>query len=737
MRSTPRSRLMHRSTLHPGTALAVLVLLLAACSTDVPQQPSDIIDGSDSFGPIDDPGLRDYGINRAPEPRPIALPPVPRALTATPGRDGIRVSWWDVDNADAYALYIAGGPGETPDDAERIQLETLHFMDNVPPGTRRTYAVAAIIDGQEGALSGEFTVTHVAPERQRQLRLSMRESDLDHLFTRNAYSNTLLPAQLSVLPDMETVEVEGVRFRGAGSRRYPKFGFHIRTENRPHFNFGDDYRRGGNRILTNALWTDPSAMRDAIAYQAYIDLGMPSPRTQYAEFYINDIFEGFYVLFERIDREFLHGQNLNRRRGGMSLLRDDMKGNRRRLDMEDNSATFGLDLDSMFDSDEERISFLQEIWEWRGEMEDHDWVGLLDLVRWAWNTPAGDLFEQGFRERFRADEAITFLAIHSIFMDTDSLNVDLWYYRDEDGDGLWRLIPWDKNLVLGGGWYGDFLGSNSFFRYDRPLLSTLTNMIFEKLLQTRGLYDQFEDEIRRLLDEVFHREWLEHQVNHLLPQILDGMTRLPGPDAYHRQPSQHHDDPEYLMHHVEQLGEFMDLRRAWLIIELERRRGRVYGDVERARRERFGIRDGRRRCLTDQRGHTWACLSPRGGDWTGSASVAAIRDDGVDGVNRRYIVQFTQPFQGELTLFYHNAPGRNWLQREEWAGDQWRLDMVHTSASSVTAPLRTRVNPFANMVVGQISAERGVHTFTLEFGPVPEHRRSTAGDDEPSESAEP
>lgn len=714
-----------------------LGLFSASCDDSPRKHPSDILDSdSDDFGTISDPGLRDYGVGRAHEPGPITLLPVPRALSATPDAGGIGLTWWDVDGAEAYAVYRGTAIGSTPEQAERHVVQELQWRDTaVRPGEFRAYAVAAIIDGVEGPLSGEVHSRGVLPEPQRQLRITMRPQDADELFRRNAYNDTLLPAEATVLPDLEPTEVVGLRFRGAGSRRYPKFGMNIRLENRPHWNFGTEFRRGSDRILTNAMWTDPSAMRDVIGLVAYREVGIPAPDTQYVEFYLNDIFEGFYVLFERIDREALQGWNLNRRRGGMSLVRDDMKSARRRLDLEDHRSTFGLDLDEMFDTDDERIAFLQSVWDARGEIEDHDWNALLDLVRWVYQTPPGPAFEQGFNTLFRAEEVHTLLALHAIFMDTDSLDSDFWLYRDEDGDGLWRLIPWDKNLIFGNGWYGDWLGGNSFFRYDRVRIYPLTNMLFEKYLETPALNRALDQRIRELLDSTFSRAWFDAHAERLLPRILDGMARRPGPDAYHRQPQQHHAEDGYLAMHIEQLSEFMDLRRAWLILDIERRAGNVYGEPDRAMRERFGIRQHQRRCLTEQRGNTLACLTPRAGDWTGSASVAPIVDNDIDGVHRRYIVQVTQRFQGDLTLHYYNAPGRNWLAREEWDGDQWRLDMVHTTPSADTRQLRTRVNPYANLVVGHVDLEPGVHTFTLQLGPVPEHRVSTAGDEDEDSSA--
>lgn len=671
-------------------------------------------------GTVEDPGLSGWGVDRAAEPGEIVLPAIPRALTPMPVDGGLHVRWWPVEGASGYVLYRSDRPGRTPDRAERRELVDPEYMDrSVAPGQRRYYAVAAIVDGVEGPVSGEIGQTAVAPISPRSLLVTMEEADLDLLYSRNRYSDDQLPAQVEVVPDNEPLDVEGLRFRGSGSRRYPKLGFNIRLDNRPDFNFGDAYRSGANRILLNAMWTDPTAMRDEIGLGAYRALGLISPRTQYADLHINGIYEGFYVLFERIDREALRGWNLNRRRGGMSLLRDDLKGNRRRYGLDDVRSTFGLDLRSMYATDEERIAFLQDVWEWRGEMEDHDWEGLLDLVLWVGDAEPGPDFAAGLRQRFHYQDLLTTFALHALFSDTDSWDSDFWLYRDEDGDGLWRMIPWDTNLVLGSNWYGDFIGNNDFYRYDVILLNPLSNRLIPLFLDTPELWADLEEHLRELMRDHIHRGWIEEQIALLLPRVMLGLEPRTGDDAFVRHPQQHHGEVGYLPHYLEQVAWFMDLRHAWLLKEMDRRNNTRTGWTGQVRVEGVAVAAGEQRCLTDRIGHTYLCLAPRRG-WNGSVSVSLVEDPDIDGVRWRYVVQLSTAFDGTLILHYHNRPGRNWVAEEHWSNNQWRLEMVRTGEDGQAVRLRSRVNPLANMVIGEGVVPPGVHTFTLQHGPGPE-----------------
>lgn len=705
---------------------AALLLLVAACSTEgadpstspggsQPSHTEGPPSGSGSGGlppevPIGGP---------APPPGSVFLPAIPRALTAYPGDEEIRVRWWPVEGAEGYALYRSTRQGGTPERAERIEVEAPFWLDtDAPDGSTRWYAVAAIVDDEEGPLSGEVRGLGVRAVQPLELRLTMAEQDLDRLFSRNPYSDIPLPAALKVRPGNLEVAVEGVRFRGAGSRRYPKFGFNIRLDERPDFNFGDRLRRGGNRILINAMWTDPSAMRDAIAYSMYHHVGLPAPRTYWAELYLNDIYEGFYVAFERIDRELLDGAGLNSTRGRHTLVRDQMKSNRLRLDMEEVRTMYSLDIDAMFDTDLERIAFMREIYDWRGEVEDQDWEALLDLIRWAWRSEPGPSFAREFDRRFHADELIDFIAIHAISQDTDSFDEDYWLYMDAE-DGRWRWLPWDKNLVFGSSWYGDFLGSNDFFRYDFILLSTLNNRIVEHLLETPQLKARLDARIRWFLETTFTPEWMEERIREYLPHVAGSMDRVADAESFIRQPQQHHGEIGYLPHHLEQLVEFMDLRRRWAAFELDRQAGIRYGEFERAWLVDVTLPADERRCAADRAGRTVACLTPAE-RWTGTFGADVFEEASVDGVQRRWELRFSRDFRGTLTLFYWNAPGRNWLDQvedeEEWAGDQWRLELVLAGEGDAQR-LRSRVNPYVNRVEAQADIPGGVYTATLPFGP--------------------
>jgi hypothetical protein len=97
----------------------------------------------------------------------------------------------------------------------------------------------------------------------------------------------------------------GIEIRGSSSQMFPKKQFGIELQ--------DDLGEGISAPLLGmpseedwvlfAPYNDKSLMRDALAYKLGRDLGQYAPRTRFCEVIINDIYQGVYVLIEKIKRD--------------------------------------------------------------------------------------------------------------------------------------------------------------------------------------------------------------------------------------------------------------------------------------------------------------------------------------------------------------------------------------------------------------------------------------------------
>jgi hypothetical protein len=97
-----------------------------------------------------------------------------------------------------------------------------------------------------------------------------------------------------------------VEWRGCSSQNFPKksIGVELRltedvNENREEdlFGFGVD-----NDWVLNASYTDKTFVRDALTMYMSNQAGMYAPQTKYIEVFIDDVYQGIYVLEEKIKR---------------------------------------------------------------------------------------------------------------------------------------------------------------------------------------------------------------------------------------------------------------------------------------------------------------------------------------------------------------------------------------------------------------------------------------------------
>lgn len=93
---------------------------------------------------------------------PLAPPPAPEGLAATPGNGSVSLSWSPVPDATGYALLRAASP-DGPFSAIATPASTSALDNGVTNGTAYFYAVTAHNAGGEGPRSGAVTVIPLAP----------------------------------------------------------------------------------------------------------------------------------------------------------------------------------------------------------------------------------------------------------------------------------------------------------------------------------------------------------------------------------------------------------------------------------------------------------------------------------------------------------------------------------------------------------------------------------------------
>src|SRR6185503_4325475 len=89
----------------------------------------------------------------------------------------------------------------------------------------------------------------------------------------------------------------GVRSRGLGSRSGVKPGLEL---NFAHYSTRGQFL-GMKALVLDNLTTDPSMIRERVAFALMRRLGVPAPREVHANVYVNGEYLGVYVIVEPVD----------------------------------------------------------------------------------------------------------------------------------------------------------------------------------------------------------------------------------------------------------------------------------------------------------------------------------------------------------------------------------------------------------------------------------------------------
>lgn len=102
----------------------------------------------------------------------------------------------------------------------------------------------------------------------------------------------------------DTIEDVGFRFRGNTSRHSQKKSYKI------SFNTYEKGRKfyGIEKMNLNGEHNDPSVIRSKLCWDLLREMGVPAPRANHIDLYVNGSFFGIYINVEHIDEEFVNSR---------------------------------------------------------------------------------------------------------------------------------------------------------------------------------------------------------------------------------------------------------------------------------------------------------------------------------------------------------------------------------------------------------------------------------------------
>ena len=309
------------------------------------------------------------------------------------------------------------------------------------------------------------------------LHITMHARDWDVLRA-NFTSNDLYPADVTW--NGLRVRNVGVRSRGLGSRSGIKPGLEL---NFAHYSSRGQFLGLRSLVLDN-LTTDPSMIRERVAFAFMRRLGIDAPREAHVQLFVNGQSVGLYTVVEPIDTTFI-----DRVVGSANGVLFEYHW------VEPFYATFpGDNLDVYRPMFEPRSPAL------RSTFDLYD--PIRELFR-AINEVSADQFRQAIGARLDFESSMRLIAAEAVLAEWDGVlgyaGMNNFYLYRDAASGQSRLFPWDAD--------------HSLFAATYPLMSGANeNVLMRRALQDSVLREMFFSYATDALRAAANDNWLAREI---------------------------------------------------------------------------------------------------------------------------------------------------------------------------------------------------------------------------------
>ncbi len=387
------------------------------------------------------------------------------------------------------------------------------------------------------------------------VRLVMDEDDWGYM-QRNAINEEYAMADLWY--DGELIPAVAVRPKGNSSLNSAVQSGTARFSLKVDLNFFNSARNlyGVKKLNFNNGWSDPTFIRETLAYEIFEQMGIPTPRTSFVDLWVNDTHLGLYTMVEQIDKTFLDSHF------------DDNSGNLYKPEVpaaylnwtEDDLGTQPTeqnddDLDVNLGGGKLReIMEALGLWEpqeefnFPGGMPGRDMVPaggipsarqgnllaqmglktnenspdhsalfrLLDVL----NNEPDETFPEEIEKVLDVDQVLRFLAVSAAIVHLDNyIGLGHNYYLYEV-DGKFTIIPWDLNMAFGT--FNSGLDRDGLINFyiDEPTSGAVANYpLVSRLLSVPSYLETYHGYLEELINGPLSEEVINAHIDELAELI--------------------------------------------------------------------------------------------------------------------------------------------------------------------------------------------------------------------------
>jgi spore coat protein CotH len=385
--------------------------------------------------------------------------------------------------------------------------------------------------------------------------LVMDEDDWGYM-QQNAISEEYAKADLwydgELIPDVAVRPKGNSSLKSAVSSDTPRFSLKV------DLNFFNSSRNldGVKKLNFNNGFSDPTLIRETLAYEIFEQVGVPTPRTSFVDLWINDTHLGLYTMVEQIDKTFLDNHfddnsgnlykpemlagrldwteaDLGPEPAGQSeddldvnlgggKLREIMEALEGEPTEEEAAAPGGMPGRDMMPGGGMAFTQQGNLLEQMGlktneNNPDHSALfRLLDVL----NNEPDKTFPEEIEKVLDVDQVLRFLAVSAAIVHLDNyIGIGHNYYLYEV-DGKFTIIPWDLNMAFGTFNSGIDRDGLINFYIDEPTAGAVANYpLVSRLLSVPSYLETYHGYLEELINGPFSEEAMNSRIDELAELI--------------------------------------------------------------------------------------------------------------------------------------------------------------------------------------------------------------------------
>lgn len=368
------------------------------------------------------------------------------------------------------------------------------------------------ISGSEGVdfYSNEYVKKYFDRDKVMEINIEIDENELDDMF-KNAQSEEFKSANITINGD--TYRSVAIRPKGNSSLRAVASTSSADEESNTEedisskkgenrfslkVNF-DEYVSGQTmdgltQLNLNNNYSDPSYMREFLAYSIFEDMGLKTPEMAYAKVSINGKYHGLYLAVESIQEPFLENNF------------ESITG-----DLYKSTGAQGGALKYNGDDFKNYSSMVV-----KSDRKSADYSKFTDLLK---ALESGNEIEK----YLDVDSALKYIALNTALLNLDSYQGSFAhnYYLYEQ-NGKFTVVPWDLNMAFGGFSMGRGSSSDALISIDEPTTGNIEDRpLVSTLLANEEYKAKYHEYLNEIVEKYLDSDYLDNMTDKLYDLISE------------------------------------------------------------------------------------------------------------------------------------------------------------------------------------------------------------------------